>query len=185
MAGKFEIFLDKVGEFRFRLKAANGQIILASEGYTTKASVLNGIESVRKNSQRDEMFQRAETTQGKPRFNLKASNGQVIGTSETYESTTARDKYNGARQWYPFRCKKCSGSGARRSDRLIETFQTVQNLPDSRFMRVHVMPRFVAQVSSQVSIASNWSMKPEIMLRPLSQNAGSEASRPKGASSSL
>lgn len=95
MAGKFEIFLDKVGEFRFRLKAANGQIILASEGYTTKASVLNGIESVRKNSQRDEMFQRAETTQGKPRFNLKASNGQVIGTSETYENKTARD--NGIR----------------------------------------------------------------------------------------
>ena len=47
---KFEVFQDKSGEFRFRLKARNGEIILASEGYKTKASCENGIESVRKNS---------------------------------------------------------------------------------------------------------------------------------------
>lgn len=47
---KFEIYNDKAGEFRFRLKARNGEIILASEGYKTKASCENGIESVRKNS---------------------------------------------------------------------------------------------------------------------------------------
>ena len=47
---KFEVYLDKKGEFRFRLKAANGQNILASEGYKAKASCLNGIESVRKNA---------------------------------------------------------------------------------------------------------------------------------------
>ena len=47
---KFEIYSDKAGEFRFRLKARNGEIILASEGYKTKASCENGIESVRKNS---------------------------------------------------------------------------------------------------------------------------------------
>ena len=47
---KFEIYTDKAGEFRFRLKARNGEIILASEGYKTKASCENGIESVRKNS---------------------------------------------------------------------------------------------------------------------------------------
>ncbi|MCL1797298.1 MAG: YegP family protein [Eggerthellaceae bacterium] len=47
---KFEIFLDKAGEFRFRLKASNGEIILASEGYKVKASCKNGIESVVKNS---------------------------------------------------------------------------------------------------------------------------------------
>ncbi|MBQ6491291.1 MAG: YegP family protein [Atopobiaceae bacterium] len=47
---KFEVYLDKAGEFRFRLKARNGQTILASEGYTAKASCLNGIESVRKNA---------------------------------------------------------------------------------------------------------------------------------------
>ena len=47
---KFEIFLDKAGEYRFRLKATNGQIIATSEGYTVKAGCLNGIESVRKNA---------------------------------------------------------------------------------------------------------------------------------------
>ncbi len=47
---KFEVYADKGGEFRFRLKATNGQIIAVSEGYTSKSSCLNGIESVRKNA---------------------------------------------------------------------------------------------------------------------------------------
>ena len=47
---KFEVYTDKAGEFRFRLKAKNGQIIATSEGYTTLASCMNGIESVKKNA---------------------------------------------------------------------------------------------------------------------------------------
>ena len=47
---KFELYTDKAGEFRFRLKAANGQIIAVGEGYKTKKSCLNGIESIRKNA---------------------------------------------------------------------------------------------------------------------------------------
>ena len=47
---KFEVYTDKGGEFRFRLKATNGQIIAVAEGYTSKSSCLNGIESVRKNA---------------------------------------------------------------------------------------------------------------------------------------
>ena len=47
---KFEVYLDKAGEFRFRLKARNGEIIATSEGYKAKAGCLNGIESVRKNA---------------------------------------------------------------------------------------------------------------------------------------
>ena len=47
---KFEIYADKRGEFRFRLKAANGQIVAVGEGYKAKASCKNGIESVRKNA---------------------------------------------------------------------------------------------------------------------------------------
>lgn len=47
---KFEIYTDKAGEFRFRLKARNGEIILSSEGYKAKASCKNGVESVRKNA---------------------------------------------------------------------------------------------------------------------------------------
>ena len=47
---KFEMYVDKAGEFRFRLKATNGQVIAISEGYKTKASCENGIESVKKNA---------------------------------------------------------------------------------------------------------------------------------------
>jgi len=50
MAAKFEIIKDKRGEYRFHLKAANGEIIATSEGYKTKASAKNGIESVQKNA---------------------------------------------------------------------------------------------------------------------------------------
>lgn len=91
MAGKFEIYKDKKGETRFRLKSGNGQIILASEGYKRKASCMNGVESVRKNSQSDDRFERKDTKSGKYMFNLRARNGQVVGTSETYESAKSRD----------------------------------------------------------------------------------------------
>jgi uncharacterized protein YegP (UPF0339 family) len=91
MAGKFEVYKDKAGEFRFRLKAGNGEIILASEGYKQKASCMNGIASVRKNAPDDARYDRRETASGAPRFNLKAKNGQVIGTSESYSSESARD----------------------------------------------------------------------------------------------
>jgi len=50
MAGKFELYKDKSGKFRFRLKSSNGQVIATGEAYETKASALNGIESVKKNS---------------------------------------------------------------------------------------------------------------------------------------
>jgi uncharacterized protein YegP (UPF0339 family) len=47
---KFEIYTDNAGEFRFRLKATNGQVIAVSEGYTTHAACVNGVESVKKNA---------------------------------------------------------------------------------------------------------------------------------------
>lgn len=47
---KFEVYTDKRGEFRFRLKATNGQIIATGEGYKAKAGCLNGVESIRKNA---------------------------------------------------------------------------------------------------------------------------------------
>jgi uncharacterized protein len=50
MAGKFELYQDKQGQYRFRLKAGNGQSIATGEGYTTKKAALNGIESIRKNA---------------------------------------------------------------------------------------------------------------------------------------
>ncbi len=53
MAGKYEVYKDKSGGFRFRLKAANGEVIASSESYKTKASAMHGIESVKKNAASD------------------------------------------------------------------------------------------------------------------------------------
>ncbi len=57
---KFEIYEDKAGEFRFRLKAANGQVIAVSEGYKALASCKNGIESVVKNAPEAEVVEEVE-----------------------------------------------------------------------------------------------------------------------------
>lgn len=88
--GKFVIKNTATG-IKFDLKAGNGQVILTSEVYTTKAACENGIESVKKNAPDDTRYERKESTNGKPMFNLKAGNGQVIGTSELYESVAARE----------------------------------------------------------------------------------------------
>ena len=85
--GKFEIKTRKNGEFQFNLKATNGQVILTSEGYKTKASCLNGVESVKKNCQDEKRFEIKEASNGKPYFNLMATNGQIIGSSQMYAST--------------------------------------------------------------------------------------------------
>ena len=84
--GEFEITSRKNGEFQFNLKASNGQVILTSQGYKTKASCLNGVESVKKNSQEAKRFEVKVSSNGKPFFNLMATNGQVIGTSQMYAS---------------------------------------------------------------------------------------------------
>lgn len=92
MPGKFEIFKDKKGEFRFRLKATNGEIILASEGYKAKTGVKNGIASVQKNAASDDRFEKKTNAKGTSHtFTLKAGNQQVIGASESYKTTKARD----------------------------------------------------------------------------------------------
>jgi hypothetical protein len=91
MAGKFEVYVDKAGEHRFRLKAGNGEIILTSEGYNQKEGCANGIASVRKNAGNKDQFEKITTDSGKYRFNLKAANHQVIGTSQSYESESGRD----------------------------------------------------------------------------------------------
>lgn len=80
------------GQFRFTLKAGNGKTILNSETYTAKANCLAGIESVRDNSQSDERYEKKTAADGSPFFVLKAANAQVIGTSETYDNTSNRDK---------------------------------------------------------------------------------------------
>jgi len=91
MAGKFEVTQSKSGKFMFNLKAGNGQIILTSQLYESKTSALQGVESCRKNGAIDARFERATSSANQPYFNLKASNGQVIGRSEMYSSVTAME----------------------------------------------------------------------------------------------
>lgn len=89
--GKFEIRKAKDGQFYFRLQASNGQVILSSEMYKAKESCLNGIESVKKNAVDPARFEKKVSTSNKPYFVLKAKNHEVVGTSEMYESESARD----------------------------------------------------------------------------------------------
>lgn len=89
--GKFEIKTDKSGKFRFNLKAGNGHVILSSEPYANKADCEKGIASVIKNASIKTRFEKRKASDGSPYFNLKTSNGQVIGASEMYSSIAAME----------------------------------------------------------------------------------------------
>lgn len=90
--GKFIITKRLNGEFQFNLKSNNGLVILTSEGYITKASCESGIQSVKRSSQDEALFQKEKASNGKHYFVLKASNGHIIGTSQMYGSDFATDK---------------------------------------------------------------------------------------------
>jgi uncharacterized protein YegP (UPF0339 family) len=89
--GKFLTKKGKDDQHYFNLLATNGQVILTSEGYTSTAGMNNGIESVKKNAPADAHYDRETAKNGKFYFNLKATNGQVIGKSQMYESVASRD----------------------------------------------------------------------------------------------
>ncbi|MGJ1266694.1 YegP family protein [Sphingobacterium spiritivorum] len=89
--GKFILTKRTNGEYQFNLEAANGQVILTSEGYKAKASCQNGIASVKTNAALDNRYDRKEAKNGKYYFNLKAGNGEIIGTSQMYASGAGRD----------------------------------------------------------------------------------------------
>ena len=88
---KFEIFKGKDQHFFFHLKAGNGEVILASQGYTTKANCQNGVNSVAKNAAEDANFEKKEAKDGRHYFVLHAANKQIIGNSQMYTTTSARD----------------------------------------------------------------------------------------------
>jgi len=88
--GKFIISKTMSGEYRFRLKATNGEIILVSESYTSKSGCMNGIEAVKFNAQKEERYERKSNARGHF-FYLKASNGQIIGISEIYTTSAGRE----------------------------------------------------------------------------------------------
>lgn len=91
MAGWFELSKSSDGQFRFVLKAGNAETILTSELYKTRGSAENGIASVQSNCALEERYDKKVATNGKAYFNLKAANHQVIGSSQMYGSTQARD----------------------------------------------------------------------------------------------
>ena len=84
--------LKRSGEqFMFNLRAGNHQVILSSQRYASKASAQQGIESVRKNAPDDGRYRREVAKDGSYYFNLVASNGETIGSSEMYNTAAARD----------------------------------------------------------------------------------------------
>ena len=91
MAGKFELKTAANGKFHFNLKAGNGQIILSSEMYDTKAAAEGGIASVVKNATEEDRFERRKAANGSPFFVLKAGNGEVVGRSEMYTTDAAME----------------------------------------------------------------------------------------------
>ena len=82
----FEIYKDKSGKFRFRLKAKNGEIICASQPYTTKSACTKGAKSLILNSKNKKSFKILKNKVGKFFFNVIAKNNKVIATSQGYKS---------------------------------------------------------------------------------------------------
>lgn len=92
MSGSYEMFHGKDGQYYFRLKAANGEIILSGEGYATKAGCENGIRAVQGNCQELSRYALLTASDGSPYFTLKAANHQIIGQSQRYRTVQARDE---------------------------------------------------------------------------------------------
>jgi len=87
----FELKNKEGSSYHFTLKAKNGQVILSSEVYNSKASAENGIASIKKNAPEDGRYERKTAKNGKFFFNLKAGNGQVIGSSQMYSSESGME----------------------------------------------------------------------------------------------
>lgn len=88
MAGKFVISKGKDGKDYFNLKAGNGEVIMSSQGYKSASGCENGIDSVRTNSQDESKFEVREAKDGREYFVLKANNGQEIGRSQMYKTSS-------------------------------------------------------------------------------------------------
>lgn len=90
--GYYELKKAKNGQYHFNLKASNGEIILSSEMYGSRASAENGIKSVQTNSSEEGQYELKHSSTNQPYFVLKATNQQVIGISEMYSSESAAKK---------------------------------------------------------------------------------------------
>lgn len=91
MAARYELRRAAGSEYYFNLRAANEEIVLTSERYSTKSGAQSGIDSVRVNSPIDARYDRRSSTNGQHYFVLRGANHEVIGQSEMYTSTAARE----------------------------------------------------------------------------------------------
>lgn len=91
MATKFHLKKTKDDQFHFNLHVANDEVIFTSKLYKTEDSALSGIESVRKNPQRDGALGIEPANNGKFHLVLKATNGQVVGQSQLYTSQASAE----------------------------------------------------------------------------------------------
>ncbi|HSR47146.1 MAG TPA: YegP family protein [Anaerolineales bacterium] len=91
MTAQYRLSIAANGQHYFNLTAENNEIVLTSEMYVSKASAQVGVESVRANGPMPERYERRESADGKAYFVLKAANGEVVGTSEMYNSTAAME----------------------------------------------------------------------------------------------
>ena len=92
MAAQFELKTSKNGKHFFNLLATNGEIILTSQMYASKAGARKGIASVQSNARNKDLYERRQGKSGKSHFVLKSRNNRVIGTSQTYSSKAAMEK---------------------------------------------------------------------------------------------
>lgn len=91
MKGYYELKKTEAGKFHFTLNAGNHEVILSSQLYAEKDNAEKGIDSTRANGPHEARYERKLSAKGEPYFQLKAPNGQIIGTSEMYGSEASRD----------------------------------------------------------------------------------------------
>ena len=92
MAAKFQLKTAKDGRLYFNLLAANGEVVLTSQMYASKASASKGVQAVKNNAEEEAQFSELENEGGKHYFVLKARNHQTIGTSQSYATKAAMKK---------------------------------------------------------------------------------------------
>ena len=88
----FQIYKDKAGKNRFRLKAKNGENIISSQAYASRATCMKGIKSVAKHAADKSNFKSKENKAGKWNFNLVAANNRVIASSQSYADKSSMNK---------------------------------------------------------------------------------------------
>ncbi len=90
---KFEMFKGNDNQHYFRLKSEDGKVLLSSEAYSQKDNATKGIESVKRNIAIAERLEKKQSEVGKHFFNVKSTNGQVVGTSAQFDTPELRDQW--------------------------------------------------------------------------------------------